>query len=74
MKCVVVVVVVVVTYSSPLTCYRLFLCNRQMINNGLAQVLVLEDDVRFEPDFRNQLQYLLEEANALSNKFHWELM
>lgn len=45
-----------------------------MINNGLAQVLVLEDDVRFEPDFRNQLQYLLEEANALSSKFNWELM
>lgn len=51
-----------------------YLIWEEMINNGLAQVLVLEDDVRFEPDFRNQLQYLLEEANALSNKFHWELI
>lgn len=45
-----------------------------MINNGLAQVLVLEDDVRFEPDFRNQLEYMLKEANYLSSKHHWELM
>ena len=59
---------------SPLDCYLVLLCNPQMINNGLAQVLVLEDDVRFEPDFRNQLQYLLKEANALSSKYHWELM
>jgi len=45
-----------------------------MINNGLSQVLVLEDDVRFEPDFRNRLQELLREATALSSKYHWELM
>lgn len=45
-----------------------------MINNGLAQILVLEDDVRFEPDFRNQLQGLLDEATVLSSKYRWDLM
>lgn len=49
-------------------------CDPQMINNGLAQVLVLEDDVRFEPDFRNQLRELLRDATALSSKYHWEFM
>lgn len=45
-----------------------------MVNNGLSQVLVLEDDVRFEPDFRNQLLQLLREATVLNNKYRWELM
>jgi len=51
-----------------------FLIWEEMINNGLSQVLVLEDDVRFEPDFRNRLQELLREATALSSKYHWELI
>ena len=45
-----------------------------MVNNGLSQVLVLEDDVRFEADFRNQLRQLLREATVLNNKYRWELM
>ena len=40
----------------------------------MSQVLVLEDDVRFEPNFRNQLQGLLEEATALSSRHRWELL
>ena len=46
----------------------------QMINNGLSQVLILEDDVRFEPNFRNQLRGLLVEATTLSSRYRWELM
>lgn len=46
----------------------------QMINNGLSQVLILEDDVRFEPNFRNQLRGLLMEATTLSSRYRWELM
>lgn len=51
-----------------------YLIWQEMINNGLSQVLVLEDDVRFEPNFRNQLQGLLMEATALSSKYRWELI
>lgn len=51
-----------------------YLIWEEMINNGLDKVLVLEDDVRFEPDFRNQLQHLLQEANALSSEYPWELI
>lgn len=51
-----------------------YLIWEEMINNGLDKVLVLEDDVRFEPDFRNQLQDLLQEANALSSEYPWELI
>ena len=45
-----------------------------MINNGLSQVLVLEDDVRFEPSFREQLQELVQEAYLLEKEYNWDLM
>ncbi|XP_015754199.1 PREDICTED: glycosyltransferase 25 family member-like [Acropora digitifera] len=51
-----------------------YLIWQEMINNGLSQVLILEDDVRFEPNFRNQLRGLLMEATTLSSRYRWELM
>lgn len=51
-----------------------YLIWQEMINNGLSQVLILEDDVRFEPNFRNQLRGLLMEATTLSNRYRWELI
>lgn len=51
-----------------------YLIWQEMINNGLSQVLILEDDVRFEPNFRNQLRGLLMEATTLSSRYRWELI
>ena len=46
----------------------------QMINNGLNKVLILEDDVRFQPSFRYNLEELVKEADRLSHKYQWDLM
>ena len=45
-----------------------------MINNGLNKVLILEDDVRFQPSFRYNLEELVKEADRLSHKYQWDLM
>lgn len=43
-----------------------------MISEGLDEVLVLEDDVRFEPYFRFKLQMVLNELRRL--KVPWDLV
>ena len=45
-----------------------------MINSGLNKVLILEDDVRFEPNFRREFQSLLDEAENLFSKYDWDMM
>lgn len=44
----------------------------QVVARGLAQVLVFEDDVRFESNFRGRLEQLMEELEA--EKLQWDLM
>lgn len=43
-----------------------------MAARGLAQVLVLEDDVRFERNFRGRLEQLMEEV--ATQKLQWDLI
>lgn len=43
-----------------------------MIEENLSEVLVLEDDIDFEPDFRQNLQKVLEEAHQFTP--NWDLM
>lgn len=43
-----------------------------MLDQGLEEVLVLEDDIDFEPDFREGLQVLLGEAHTHTPT--WDLM
>lgn len=43
-----------------------------MAARGLAQVVVFEDDVRFESNFRRRLERLMEEVEA--EKLPWDLM
>ena len=44
----------------------------QMLEQDLQKVLVLEDDVDFEPDFRENLREVLDEAQEFSPT--WDLM
>lgn len=44
----------------------------QTTSEGLGEVLVLEDDVRFEPYFRFKLQMVLNELRRLT--FSWDLV
>lgn len=44
----------------------------QMTSEGLDEVLVLEDDARFEPYFRFKLQMVLTELKRL--KVSWDLV
>ncbi|XP_013008994.2 inactive glycosyltransferase 25 family member 3 isoform X1 [Cavia porcellus] len=44
----------------------------EMAARGLAQVLVLEDDVRFERNFRGRLEQLMEEV--ATQKLQWDLI
>lgn len=44
----------------------------QTVSEGLNEVLVLEDDVRFEPYFRFKLQIVLNELRHL--KVPWDLV
>ena len=46
----------------------------QMLNNGLKNILVLEDDVRFESNFRRRLEALLDEAFKIRDRYPWDLM
>ena len=43
-----------------------------MVSEKLQEVLVLEDDVDFEPNFRSDLEQVLEEAHRLAPE--WDLM
>ncbi len=43
-----------------------------MVERGLKHVLVLEDDVRFEPRFKRRLQTIMEDAEKA--QLNWELM
>ncbi len=44
----------------------------QMLEQNLQEVLVLEDDVDFEPNFKENLQVVLDEARSHSTT--WDLM
>ncbi len=44
----------------------------QMMTEDLDQILILEDDVVFEPYFRYDLARVLEEANRITP--NWDLM
>ena len=44
----------------------------QMVTEKLQEVLILEDDVDFEPNFRDDLEQVLEEAHRLAPQ--WDLM
>lgn len=41
-----------------------------MVRENLKTVLVLEDDIRFEPDFRRKLDEVMNEAKRLD----WDFM
>lgn len=45
-----------------------------MVDRNLETVLVLEDDVRFEFDFMNELKELMNQANKISSAVNWDLM
>lgn len=44
----------------------------QVLDKGLDQVLVLEDDVRFEPRFKRRLQTIMEDV--IKARLDWDLM
>ena len=44
----------------------------QVVARGLAQVVVFEDDVRFESNFKMRLEQLMKEVEA--EKLPWDLM
>ena len=45
-----------------------------MINSGLKRIVIFEDDVRFEPNFRREFQALIDEADRLYHKYDWDMM
>ena len=59
-----------VIWKAPLSC--LVTLNVQMLEQDLQEVLVLEDDVDFEPDFRENLRVVLDEAHRHAPT--WDLM
>ena len=44
----------------------------KVIENGFKSIIVLEDDVRFEPFFRQKVNYILKELKDL--QFEWDLV
>lgn len=44
----------------------------QVLQRGLKQVLVLEDDVRFEPRFKRRLQAIMDDIDRA--QLDWDLM
>lgn len=44
----------------------------QVVRLGLSSVLVLEDDIRFEPFFRRKLGALMDELRTL--RLQWDLV
>lgn len=55
----------------PLFCGFL-LFDLQVLERGLKQVLVLEDDVRFEPRFKRRLQAIMDDIDRA--QLDWDLM
>ena len=49
-----------------------FIEHSQIVAENMEEVLVLEDDVDFEPNFRAKLDKVLEEAHRLEPE--WDLM
>lgn len=55
-----------------------FYCNlclyllQQVLEQGLDKVLVLEDDVRFEPRFKRRLQAIMDDIDKA--QLDWDLM
>ncbi|KAK0177237.1 hypothetical protein PV328_001313 [Microctonus aethiopoides] len=49
-----------------------FLIWNKMIDNGYDKIMVLEDDVRFEPFFRHKVNFIMNEIEKLSIK--WDLI
>ena len=43
-----------------------------MVSDKLQEMLILEDDVDFESNFRKDLEHVLEEAHKLAPQ--WDLM
>lgn len=48
------------------------LSDYQVIELGLQKVLVLEDDVRFEPRFKRRMQAIMDDADKA--ELDWDLM
>lgn len=48
------------------------LCDFQVVDQGFQKVLVLEDDVRFEPWFKRRLETIM--GNADKTQLDWDLM
>lgn len=44
----------------------------QVLERGLESVLVLEDDVRFEPRFKRRMQAIMDDINKA--QLDWDLM
>lgn len=47
-------------------------CHRQVVERDLQKVLVLEDDVRFEPRFKRRLQAIMDDTD--NTQLDWDLM
>lgn len=45
---------------------------QQVLEQGLDKVLVLEDDVRFEPRFKRRLQAIMDDIDKA--QLDWDLM
>ena len=45
-----------------------------MVERKLDIALILEDDVRFEYDFRNNMTAMMKEAQQISPTVQWDLM
>lgn len=52
--------------------HLLHLSDSQVLEKGLDKVLVLEDDVRFEPRFKRRLQAIMDDVNKA--RLDWDLM
>lgn len=52
--------------------WSLVLSDCQVLEEGLDKVLVLEDDVRFEPRFKRRLQAIMDDINK--TQLDWDLM
>ena len=62
-----------------LRCYSLILSesvcvfsDHQVVEHGLQKVLVLEDDVRFEPRFKRRIQAIMDDTEK--TQLDWDLM
>lgn len=51
---------------------KVSVCLHQVIERGLQKVLVLEDDVRFEPWFKRRLQAIMDDVGKA--QLDWDLM